>query len=70
MLLFIFGLGGSFLLIALIFLILWIWALADLLNSEFKDSTNKLIWALIIIFTAPLGPVLYLIIGRDTKIRG
>jgi len=65
MLLFIGGLGIKF--IFIIIGILWIWALVDLIKSDFKDNTNKIIWALVIIFTFPIGPVLYLAIGKNGK---
>ena len=47
--------------------LLWLWALVDLLTSEFGDSTNKLIWVLVIVFLPVLGAILYLLIGRKQK---
>jgi len=70
MLQFIGGLGGrSILLIFIVFAILWIWALVDLLKSDYKDNTNKIIWSLVIIFTFPIGPFLYLAIGKNSKFK-
>lgn len=46
---------------------LMIWAIIDLVQSTFADSTNKLIWALVIIFMPLIGAVLYLIVGRKQK---
>lgn len=72
-LLFIGGIGIVELFILLIFLalpaLLWLWAIIDLLTSRFKDSTNKLIWAIIIIFLPVLGSILYLLIGRGQKVK-
>lgn len=72
MFLFFGGFEGSllliFLLINLLLFILLIWAIVDLVRSEFKDSTNKIIWALVIIFVPLIGPVLYLVIGRKQKL--
>ena len=63
--------GLEFIILALFFLfpaILWIWALIDLIKSDFRESNLKLIWALIIIFIPLLGSILYLFIGRNQKI--
>lgn len=72
-LLFIGGLGGAELLLILLFLgipaALWLWALIDLLSSDFRDSTTKLIWVVIIIFLPVLGALLYLLIGRGQKVK-
>ncbi len=48
--------------------ILWIWAIIDLLRSTFASDTNKLIWALVIIFIPFIGSLLYLVIGRRQKV--
>ena len=47
--------------------IFWAWALFDLLKSDFKDSTNKLIWLLVVFFLYAFGALLYLLIGRQQK---
>ena len=44
-------------------------ALIDILRSNFKDSTNKIIWVLVVIFVPFFGPILYFIIGRGQKVR-
>lgn len=46
-----------------------IYILVDILKSEFTNSINKLIWLILVLFTGPLGIVLYLIIGRKQKIK-
>lgn len=47
--------------------IFWAWALIDLLKSDFKDSTNKLIWLLVVVFLYAFGALLYFFIGRQQK---
>jgi hypothetical protein len=42
---------------------LWIAAILSLLKSN-QDSTNKLIWAMVILFVPFLGALLYLVVGR------
>lgn len=47
--------------------VVWAWALFDLLKSDFKDSTNKLIWLLVVFFLYAFGALLYIFIGRQQK---
>ncbi len=48
---------------------LWIWALVDILRSNFRDPNGKLIWCLVVILLPLLGALLYLAIGKDQKSR-
>ncbi|MGC9108758.1 MAG: PLDc N-terminal domain-containing protein [Caldimicrobium sp.] len=59
--------GIFILVIPLAIFVLWIWALIDLLKSEFTGY-NKLIWLLVLIFLPLLGLILYYFIGRKQKI--
>lgn len=62
--------GGSivvFLLVGLLYTILWIYCLVDILRSEFKDPNMKLIWIVILLFAQGIGPIIYLILGKNTK---
>lgn len=54
-------------LVALIGFILWLWALIDVLKSEFSDSIVKLIWLCVVFFIPFLGVILYYFIGRGQK---
>jgi hypothetical protein len=47
--------------------IFWVWALIDILRSDFKESINKLIWLLVVFFFYGLGAILYYFIGRAQK---
>ena len=48
---------------------LFIYVLVDIIKSEFTNNINKIIWLLLVIFLAPLGIVLYLLISRKQKIK-
>lgn len=48
--------------------LLMIWAIIDLTKREFKDSTNKIIWALAVIFIPFFGALVYLIFGTQQSI--
>jgi hypothetical protein len=56
-----------FLLLGLGYAILWIWAVVDMLKSEFKDGNLKLVWAVVLIFANPIGPFVYFILSREQK---
>ena len=49
-------------------LVVWIWILFDILKSEFKEPTNKIIWLLVVLLIPLLSWVLYFLIGRKQKV--
>jgi hypothetical protein len=52
--------------LALLWLALTVIALYDLTRPHRRvKGDNKLIWALIIIFVSTIGPILYLLAGRE-----
>lgn len=66
--LFLIGIGVLELIVIIIPLIFWLWALIDLLRSNFRDSSTKIVWLIAIIFVPFLGALLYLLIGRRQRI--
>ena len=58
---------GITLLVGILYAVLWIWAIIDLLRSDFKDSNMKIVWAVVLIFANPIGPFVYFIISKDQK---
>ncbi len=60
------GLLGLFALamVVLIF-VFWLWMLVDCIQNPALDGTEKLIWALVILFLHVLGAVLYYLIVRS-----
>jgi len=49
---------------------LWIYALVDVIRSEFKGENDKLIWLLLVILLPLVGTILYFTIGKDQKTSG
>lgn len=47
--------------------ILWLWALQDILRSDFKTDIDKLVWVIVVAVLPIVGAVLYLLIGRQQK---
>ncbi|NII23460.1 PLDc_N domain-containing protein [Pseudoflavitalea sp. X16] len=54
-------------LIGLLCVALWIWALVDIVRSRFREESTKIIWCLLVVFLPFLGTILYLAIGREQK---
>jgi len=55
------------LVLGLIALVLWIYAIVDVVKGTFEGSSTKLIWLIVIIIFPILGSILYLIIGRKNR---
>lgn len=62
------GLGFLILLVLLI-MVLPLIAIISILTSDFKDTTTKLIWVVVILFIPILGSILYFLIGRSQRIN-
>ena len=61
------NLGFQELLLILIVLILPLVALIDILRNSFRESVNKIVWILVVLFLPVIGAILYFIIGRGQK---
>lgn len=65
------GLGAPEIFLLVIAIAYWgllIFCLVDVVRANFKDSTTKLLWVIIILFAPFIGSVLYLAIGRKNKL--
>jgi Phospholipase_D-nuclease N-terminal len=56
-----------FTLFYLVMVVLWIFALVDLLKSN-TDTNTKILWAVIIILLPILGVILYFLIQRPKNV--
>jgi len=45
----------------------WIWALIDAIRNSTLDSTMRIVWVLVIVFTQIIGAIIYLAVGRSTR---
>ena len=52
--------------LAFLGIITTIFALIDILKSEFKEN-NKIVWVLVVLFFNLFGVILYFTIGRNQK---
>lgn len=58
-----------FFLLALAGLVFWIWSLVDCLKAEWKNSSDKTVWLLVILFLSLFGSMLYVLIGKDKQVK-
>jgi len=59
--------GGFFLfaiLLSIISLIIWVWALIDAIRNPRLNDNERILWVIVILFTHCLGALLYVCIGR------
>ncbi|MBC7400305.1 MAG: PLDc_N domain-containing protein [Mucilaginibacter sp.] len=54
--------------VMLFYPLLTLYCLVDIVRSDFKDSATKIIWALIVFFAPIFGSIIYLVIGRQSKV--
>ena len=43
----------------------WIYALVEIINDEFKNDTDKLLWFLLVFFLPFVGTIVYYYVGRN-----
>lgn len=53
--------------LGLIAVALWVYAIYDIVKGTFQGSIEKAIWLIVVIFFPILGAILYLIFGRSRK---
>ncbi|WP_394801505.1 PLDc N-terminal domain-containing protein [Belliella filtrata] len=53
--------------IGLVYLIFWIITLINAIQSSFVEDNMKLIWVLIILFSSPIGAVIYWLVAPGQK---
>jgi len=59
------GFPVLFALMAVAYIVFWIYTLVDVVRNRFKDPNMKIIWVLIILFAQVLGPILYWVLAKN-----
>lgn len=49
--------------------VLWVFAIIEIVRSEFIDKTERLTWLLIVILLPFIGTILYILIGRKLRLN-
>jgi hypothetical protein len=53
---------------SIIVILFQLWALIDILKSDFREKINKIIWILLVCFFPVIGTILYFAIGKNQKV--
>ena len=61
------GLSIGVILLGILLLIIWIWAIFDIIKRPFASMMVKLLWILAVLFFPFVGVIFYLIFGRRTS---
>ena len=48
-----------FFLVAILVFVFWIWTIVDCTRRDFRKENDKIVWILLIIFTGPIGSIIY-----------
>lgn len=62
--------GGAMFLFGLLALAFWIWMLIDCARRNFRNSVEKIVWILVLVFGGLLGAFVYLIVIRSFNPSG
>ena len=61
------GLSIGVIIIAILLVLIWIWAIFDIIKRPFESGLVKILWILAVLFFPFVGVILYLIFGRRTS---
>ena len=67
---FAFAFGGALVILGIILVIFWIWMLVDCAKRKFKNSVEKIVWILIIVFMGWIGALVYFIVIKSINPSG
>ena len=63
------NLGFQELILIIVIIVFPLVALIDIVKSSFRESVNKIVWLLFVIFVPVIGTILYFTIGSRQKVR-
>jgi len=58
------ALGWTIIIISILSVILWVYAIADIVRGSLSGNSNKILWLIIVIFFPVVGALLYLLLGK------
>ena len=48
-------------------LVLWVYAIIDIVKGGFKSESDKIVWLVLVLMVPAIGTVLYYLIGQKQK---
>ena len=64
------GLGLVWLVLMVLFIIFWVWAIVDAARRSFKNDMEKPIWILVLVFGSWIGLIVYLLVIKYNNPNG
>lgn len=49
-------------------IVLWIWSIVDVVRSNFKKESDKIVWLIVVLSLQLMGTILYMIYGVKQKL--
>ena len=53
--------------IGILFLAFWVWMIVDCAKRNFKNSNEKIVWILVILFAKIIGALIYFFVVKNRK---
>jgi len=64
---------GIFMLIPIglgvLFAVFWLISIIDVTKNDFTNPSNKTMWLALLLLVAPIGTILYQVIGKNQKVK-
>ena len=64
------ALVGAWIIVAVLFLIFWIWMIVDGAKRHFMTDVEKIIWIIVIVLGGIIGALVYFIVIRQFNPKG
>ena len=61
---------GALVIVAILVFAFWVWMIVDCAMRKFRNSLEKIIWILVIVFAGWLGALVYLIVVKLLNPKG
>jgi len=62
------GFGLVAMVLSILATVFWIWMLIDCLQNGRLQSTEKIVWVLVILFLHFIGALIYYFVGREQRV--
>ena len=63
-------LGFIGMLIGVLFFVFWIWMIVDCAKRNFKSSTEKIVWIIVVVLAGWIGSLVYYFVVKNSNPRG
>ncbi|RDV11050.1 hypothetical protein DXT99_25620 [Pontibacter diazotrophicus] len=70
LLLFLGGIGIIEIIMLLGLLLIWLYAVVEIVTGTFQNNIDKLVWLLLVLIVPLVGVILYFLIGRRRRLAG